>query len=1097
MKRLFRAILLTVLSVCFVGVFTACNDSANKHKITFIDWDGSTLSVIDVADGEVPVYDGTTPSRAADARYTYTFVGWTGEDEMVYTELPEATANATYTATYNYQERSYTVTFKDGEKVLSTATLKYGAGVAYEGDVPTKDPDAQYTYAFRGWSDGKNEYAADAMLPSVAGDVTYSAVYNETLNSYDIHWVIEGVTTTTSAFYGTVARWTGETPKKQGSEHFSYTFAGWAHEAGGTALTDAQMTVTGEATYYAVFTEDAKPYTVKFLGDGDVVLDEQSLAYGAAINYKGATPTKEATAQYTYTFAGWVYDDTTYGPTETLPNVSGEMTFRATFSQTLNSYEISWNVDGTVTTTTVDYGTVPTYDGTPEKPDDGEYSYVFSGWSTTENGDVLSSLPAVTGKATYYAVFEQKNLFFKVTWILPYETVYTNVDRGEAPVWDKETPHMDPDAQYTYTFLGWSNTENGDIIVLEEQSIISATTYYGVFNKTLNSYQITFVVDGAETNQTLNYGETPDYGSTPEKPSTVAKNYTFLGWSESENGSVLSSLPTVTGNATYYAVFSESTRRYTVTIEYYKGLGDTETAKPSTSFDADYGSMYGKEQTKAEAYDEGGKHYLPDRFWQGGIVEGDVTLKVHYTEADVWDGTAVSTAFVGEGTQTSPYLISSAADLAYLSQVSQGANYGSGKYFELTKSIDLNGKDWKPICDGAVGAYKYFQGSFDGKGYTIAGLYVNRPTVDVGGLFGATNGSAVFKNLVLEGNVTAKTRVGGLVYYVNTANVTVENIVGYVNVSAPNGTYVGGIIGSTDGTSKTLLNLTNYGSVTATSGATIGGIIGNIKGSTITNAVNYGTVSGAGNDAGGIMGVSNMTVSSNCVNYGNVSSTGGERVGGIAGNSFGAGNSVTSCVNYGNITGVTVVGGIAGHNTQPFSSNKNYGTITSSGNSAGGLIGFHESTAIVMSDCINYGDVVCGGENGGGIGGKINLATLQNCVNYGNISGARYTGGICGNSTTVTATGCENFGDVSALSGTTNNVGFAGIIGWTTTSSVVSDCHNHGNITANSNVGGICGYLGAGSTCEREGENACTNDGVIKGSTYADDLVGYDKNVLP
>lgn len=66
-------------------------------------------------------------------------------------------------------------------------------------------------------------------------------------------------------------------------------------------------------------------------------------------------------------------------------------------------YTITWNVDGTVTTSQFAYNTVPSYDGTPVK--DG---YDFKGWSLTAGGDVLAEIPAATADATYYAVFEQK-----------------------------------------------------------------------------------------------------------------------------------------------------------------------------------------------------------------------------------------------------------------------------------------------------------------------------------------------------------------------------------------------------------------------------------------------------------------------------------------------------------------------------------------------------------------------------------------------------------------------------------------------------------------------------------------------------------------
>ena len=67
------------------------------------------------------------------------------------------------------------------------------------------------------------------------------------------------------------------------------------------------------------------------------------------------------------------------------------------------------------------------------------------------------------------------------------------------------------------------------------------------------------------------------------------------------------------------------------------------------------------------------------------------------TSAAAWDGTSVSASLKGEGTEASPYLVESAADLAFLAKsVNDGTSY-EGKYFTQTADIDLGGKEWTPI----------------------------------------------------------------------------------------------------------------------------------------------------------------------------------------------------------------------------------------------------------------------------------------------------------------------------------------------------------------------------------------------------------------
>ena len=85
-------------------------------------------------------------------------------------------------------------------------------------------------------------------------------------------------------------------------------------------------------------------------------------------------------------------------------------------------------------------------------------------------------------------------------------------------------------------------------------------------------------------------------------------------------------------------------------------------------------------------------------------------------EADLWDG-SISLGFEqGSGTSEDPYLIQSAAELAYLQSASQNVSF-SRQYFELTTNIDMGGREWKPI--------ESFSGAFYGNGHTISAFTIS------------------------------------------------------------------------------------------------------------------------------------------------------------------------------------------------------------------------------------------------------------------------------------------------------------------------------------------------------------------------------------
>ena len=132
-----------------------------QGTVTWKNWDGTMLGKSPVNYGTIPTYDGT-PARAADAQYTYRFIGWTPEPVPVM-------GNAEYTAVYEKELRSYTVRWLnwDGTELYRT-TEEYGATPVYGGVTPTRADDGVNSYTFSGWNQ---------TVTAVTGDTTYTAQF--------------------------------------------------------------------------------------------------------------------------------------------------------------------------------------------------------------------------------------------------------------------------------------------------------------------------------------------------------------------------------------------------------------------------------------------------------------------------------------------------------------------------------------------------------------------------------------------------------------------------------------------------------------------------------------------------------------------------------------------------------------------------------------------------------------------------------------------------------------------------------------------------------------------------------------------------------
>ena len=490
--------------------------TTNKYVVTFQDEDGTLLQQGSVEYGLLPAYHGATPTKQSTAEYTYFFGGW------MPTVAP-VTENVTYTAAYDSIVNKYVVLFlNEDSTLLQIDTIAYGEMPEYRGIAPMKQSTAQYTYTFGGWN---------TAVVSVTSDATYLATFVSTTNKYVITFQDEGGTLLQqdSVEYGSLPAYRGAIPTKQSTAEHTYFFGGW---------TPTIVAVTQNAVYTAIYTETENKYVVLFQDEDGTILQRDTLAYGTLPAYRGTTPSKQSTAQFTYSFNGW---------SPTIEQVTGEAIYVATYASTVNKYIVLFqDEDGTILQRdTLDYGTLPAYRGTtPSKQPTAQYTYSFSGWSPT--------IELVTGEAVYVATYA--STVNKYIVLFQDEDGMTlqrdTLDYGALPAFRGATPSKQSTAQFTYSFNGWSPTI---------EQVTGEAIYVATYSSTVNKYVVLFQDEDGTILQrdTLDYGTLPAYrGTTPSKQATAQFTYSFNGWS-----------PTITEvaeDAVYTATYSETTNEYII-----------------------------------------------------------------------------------------------------------------------------------------------------------------------------------------------------------------------------------------------------------------------------------------------------------------------------------------------------------------------------------------------------------------------------------------------------------------------------------------------------------------------------------------------------
>ena len=328
---------------------------------------------------------------------------------------------------------------------------------------------------------------------------------------------------------------------------------------------------------------------------------------------------------------------------------------------------------------------------------------------------------------------------------------------------------------------------------------------------------------------------------------------------------------------------------------------------------------------------------------------------------------------LGNGTSGNPWQIATAAQLKALEEYVNSANGPSmmGYHFKLMNNIDLSGyPNWNPIGDNtqcALARCANFQGNFDGNGYAVQNLTINRPTMKYVGLFGYVSTYAMIKNLgVVNCNVIGYDYVGGLAGYLSGGD-TITNC--YVTGSVSGHSFIGGLVGANTKFYSSVSTISNSYAACSVNGVNagsmyVGGLVGsNGQDCSISNCYATGNVSGI-SDVGGLVGANSGTISK-CYATGNINGT-SWYVGGLVG-SVGTYSYTYNSYATGRVSGGSCIGGLIGYIyggsfPPPYIENcYATGNVSATGSYVGGLIGYgygHSNYRADVRNCVAANDTV-------------------------------------------------------------------------------------------------------------------------------------------
>ncbi len=262
----------------------------------------------------------------------------------------------------------------DDDGITSNRYTNYKGQVSFP-----EDPEPADGFIFSGWYNSDDVKVKPTTV--FTADQTVNAVY---VDASDVFWTInfynaapaDTLLESKSYQHGSIVTYGGVAPTLASTAQYTYTFKGW----------DVEPTnAVEDFDYHAVYDSTTRSYTVTFNNTDGSKIESATFEYGKMPSCS-KTPTRVATAEWTYSHEGW-------------KPALDYVTEAATYTAIYDSSKVKYKVTFTNGTTVIDEQMVPYGEAAVAPTNMNREGYKFVGWNT--------SFAKVTEALTVKALFEE------------------------------------------------------------------------------------------------------------------------------------------------------------------------------------------------------------------------------------------------------------------------------------------------------------------------------------------------------------------------------------------------------------------------------------------------------------------------------------------------------------------------------------------------------------------------------------------------------------------------------------------------------------------------------------------------------------------